>query len=160
MVKDVSKYLYSRDESKVSPLYMEDGLAVTKHIKDCMVLGLGISGAVNKLSALLAAAKFHNPDCSAIRTIEAERLKRTTEKTEHFRRKRSLSPTQQPAKRRKAYNAEEEKELEAYFGLKDRREKPSTKEVEIFLENCQACSDRSLNSIKNKVNYMLKKSLS
>ena len=45
---------------------MEDGPAVTKHIEECMLLGLGISGAVNKLSALLAGAKFYNPGCSVI----------------------------------------------------------------------------------------------
>ena len=76
MVKDISKYLYSRDGEKFNPSYMEDGPAVTKHIEDCMLLGHGISGAMNKLSALLAGAKFYNPGCSAINIIKAERRKK------------------------------------------------------------------------------------
>ena len=159
MVKDISKYLYSRDGEKLSPSYMEDGPAVTKHIEDCMLLGLGISGAVNKLSALLAGAKFFNPGCSAINIIEAQRLKKTAEKTACFTTKRSCSPSQQPSKKRKTFNVEEVKELDEYFRLRDCREKPTTKEIETFFENCQACRNRNLTSIKNKVYNMLKKIL-
>ena len=111
---------------------MEDGPAITKHIEDCMLLGLGISGAVNKLSALLAGAKFYNLGCSAFNIIEAERLKKTTEKTAHFKRKRSSSPSQQPTKKRKTFDAEEVKELDQYFRPRDRREQPTTKEIETF----------------------------
>ena len=58
------------------------------------MLGLGISGAVNKLTALLAAAKFHNPDSSAIHHIEGERKKMTAEKASKLKQKRSPSPSQ------------------------------------------------------------------
>lgn len=94
MMKDVSKYLFSRDVKKVNPSYMEDGPEMTKYIGECMVLGLGISGAVNKFTALLAAAKFHNPDSSAINHIEAERKKMSAEKTTLLKQRRSTSPLQ------------------------------------------------------------------
>ena len=51
------------------PTCMEDGQEITAFIDDCIVLGLGINRAVNKLTALLAAAKFQNPDTPAIRII-------------------------------------------------------------------------------------------
>ena len=92
MVKDVSKYLFKRDPKDLNPTYMEDGSKMTRFIEDCMVLGLGISGAVNKLTALLAAAKFHNPDSSAIRHIEGERKKMSAEKASMLKRRRSPSP--------------------------------------------------------------------
>ena len=159
MMKDVSKYLFSRDEKKVNPSYMEDGSEMTKYIEECMVLGLGISGAVNKLTALLAAAKFYNPGSSAIKFIEAERQKRIAEKTAYFKRKRSISP-QQSSKRRKVFDSKEVEELEEYFGLKDHQEKPTSKEIQTFLKNCSACRGRNFTSIKNKVHNILKKNLS
>ena len=101
MVKDVSKYLFRRDQDNVNPSYMEEGSEVTAFIEECMVLGLGISGAVNKLTALLAAAKFQNPKCPAIQYIENERKKRCAEKTAQYKRKRTVSDSEQPNKRRK-----------------------------------------------------------
>ena len=99
----------SRDGKNVNPSYLENGLQkMTKYIEECMALGLCISGAVNKLTALFAAAKFYNPGSSAIKFIEAERQKRTAEKTAYFKTKGSLSPQRS----RKVFDAAEVKELE------------------------------------------------
>ena len=92
MVKDVSKYLFKRDSKDVNPSYMEDGSGITRFIEECMALGLGISGAVNKLTALLAAAKFHNPDSSAIHHIEGERKQMSAKKASMLKQRRSPSP--------------------------------------------------------------------
>ena len=63
MMKDVSKYLFSRDG--------KNGWA-KNDAEECIVLSPGMSAAVNKLTALLAAAKYYNPDSSAINNIEKE----------------------------------------------------------------------------------------
>ena len=42
-----------------------------------MGLGLGISGAVNKLTALQAAVKFHNPQSAAVQHVAEERKRRS-----------------------------------------------------------------------------------
>ena len=91
MIKDVSKYLYKKDPKCADLKHMEDGQEETAFIDDCIVLGLGISGAVNKLTALLAAAKFQNPESPAIRIIEEARKKRCAEKTAQYNRKRTAS---------------------------------------------------------------------
>ena len=91
VVKDVSKYLFKRDSKDVNPSYMEDGSGITRFIEECMALGLGISGAVNKLTALLAAAKFHNPDSSAIHH-EGERKQMSAKKASMLKQRRSPSP--------------------------------------------------------------------
>ena len=62
---------------------MENGQEVTAFIEECMELVLGICGVVNKLTALLAAARFHNPNSTAIQHIE-ERNKRCAEKTAQY----------------------------------------------------------------------------
>ena len=94
MMKYVSKYLFSRDEKKVNPSYMEDGPEMTKYIEECMVLGLGIRGAVNKLTALLTAAKFYDPVSSAIDHIEKERKKMSAEKTSLLKQRKNTSESQ------------------------------------------------------------------
>ena len=76
----------------MNPSYLEDGPEMTTCIEKCMVLGLRISGAVNKLTALLAAAKFYNPDTSAINHIEEKRKKMSAEKTTLLKQRRSTSP--------------------------------------------------------------------
>ena len=91
MVKDVSKYLFKRNPKDVCPSYMEDGLGVTRFVEECMAMGLGISGAVNKLTSLLAAAKFHNQDSSAIHHIEGERKRLSAQKASMLKQRRSPS---------------------------------------------------------------------
>ena len=91
MMKDVSKYLFSRDGKHVNLSYLEDGPEMTTYIEKCVVLGLGISG-VNKLTALLTAAKFYNRDSSAINHIEEKRKKMSAEKTTLLKQRRSTSP--------------------------------------------------------------------
>ena len=97
----VSKYLFKRDPKCVDPAYIEDSSDVKAFVDECILLGLGISGAVNKLSALLAALKYYNPQSTAIKQIEESRRKRCAEKTALYKRKRSLSESEQPAKKRK-----------------------------------------------------------
>ena len=101
MVKDVSKYLFKRDPKCVNPSFMEDGLDITGFVDECLLLGLSISGAVNKLTALLTAVKFQNPNSAAIHHIEEARKKRCTEKTARYKRKRTSSESDQPTKKRK-----------------------------------------------------------
>ena len=103
MIKDVSKYLFKRDQKRVNPSYMEDGEEIIAFIEECMALGLGISGGVNKLSALLAAAKFVNPSSPSIHRVEEKRKKMSTEKTALYKRKRTASSSdlEQQSKKRK-----------------------------------------------------------
>lgn len=99
MIKDVSKYLFKRDPKCVNPTYMEDGPEITAFIDECIELGLGVSGAVNKLSALLAAAKFQNPESPSIQVIEEARKKRCAQKTAQYKRKRTASDSEPPPKK-------------------------------------------------------------
>ena len=81
MMKDVSKYLFSRDGKNVNPSYMEDGPEMTKY-------------TVNKLTALLAAAKFYYPGNSAINHIEKKRKKMSAERTSLLKQRRNTSKSQ------------------------------------------------------------------
>ena len=104
MIKDVSKYLFKRDQKRLNLLYMEDGEGIIAFIEECMALGLGISGGgVNKLSALLAAAKFVNLSSQSIRCVEEKRKKMSMEKTALYKRKRTASSSdlEQQNKKRK-----------------------------------------------------------
>ena len=58
-------------------------------IEECMALGLGISRGVNKLSALLAAAKFVNPSSPSIHRVE-ERRRRCQQKRLHCTKEKEL----------------------------------------------------------------------
>lgn len=103
ITKNVSKYLFKRDQNKLDPSYLEDGEHIIQFIDECMALGLGISGAVNKLTSLLAGAKFHRPQSAAVHRVEEERRKRSGEKTAQYKRKRTVdsSESEKQCKRRK-----------------------------------------------------------
>ena len=72
----------------------------------------------------------------------------------------SDEPSEPPLKKaRVAFTAEEEMELEEHFQLATRREMPSTEELQEFVDSCEHCKERTLQSIRNKVYYVLCKNV-
>ena len=69
-------------------------------------------------------------------------------------------PHEPPLKKaRVAFTTEEERELEEHFQLATRKEMPSTKELQEFVDSCEHCKERTLQSIRNKVYYVLCKNV-
>ena len=60
---------------------------------------------------------------------------------------------------RVAFTLDEEKELETHFQLATRKDMLSTKELQDFVDSCEHCKGRTLQSIRNKVYYVLSKNL-
>ena len=58
-----------------------------------------------------------------------------------------------------AFTSDEERELNKHFKLETRKEMPSTKELQDFADSCEECKERTLQSIRNKIYYVLSKNL-
>ena len=93
MMKDVSKYLFKCDPTKIDMSYLEDFDRIKDHLENCVELGLGISGLVNKLTTFIAVLAHHNPSCDSLNKLRKYRTMKSSEKAAAMKRKLA-SPAQ------------------------------------------------------------------
>ena len=91
MLKEISKYLYQCDSTRVDMVHLNNFDSLRAHFEAYVKRGLSISGLVNKLTTFIAAVEFFHEDSTTIEQLSKYRAVKSAEKTAALKKKRSCS---------------------------------------------------------------------